>query len=104
AVKVGQVVRFDGRKTTYAASSRSSSNTRARKPPPPPPPPSVTRKKQNRHDEGPPDQEKVETRRARLAGPDRDAMRSVVGALCEELVRIKDSLELFVRSERGQTS
>ncbi|MGV5397208.1 peptidoglycan DD-metalloendopeptidase family protein [Pseudomonas aeruginosa] len=37
AVKVGQVVRFDGRKSTYVASSRSSSNTRARKPPPPPP-------------------------------------------------------------------
>ena len=36
AVKVGQVVRFDGRKSTYVASSRSSSS-RARKPPPPPP-------------------------------------------------------------------
>ena len=37
AVKVGQVVRFDGRKSTYVASSRSSSSSRARKPPPPPP-------------------------------------------------------------------
>ena len=35
AVKVGQVVRFDGRKSTYVASSRSSSSSRARKPPPP---------------------------------------------------------------------
>src|SRR5690606_38493100 len=44
--------------------------------------------------------DQVDEERARLAGPDRDAMRSVVGALCEELVRIKDSLDLFVRSDR----
>ena len=37
-------------------------------------------------------------------GPDRDAMRSVVTALCEELVRIKDSLDLYVRSDRQQSS
>lgn len=43
----------------------------------------------------------VDEERARLAGPDRDAMRSVVGALCEELVRVKDSLDLFVRSDRS---
>ena len=35
-----------------------------------------------------------------LVGPDRSAIRSVVAALCEELVRIKDSLDLFVRSDR----
>lgn len=35
-----------------------------------------------------------------LVGPDRGAIRSVVAALCEELVRIKDSLDLFVRSDR----
>lgn len=46
----------------------------------------------------------MDAERARLAGPDRDAMRSVVGALCEELVRIKDSLDLFVRSDRGHPS
>uniref|UniRef100_UPI00066CA6C5 Hpt domain-containing protein n=1 Tax=Pseudomonas aeruginosa TaxID=287 RepID=UPI00066CA6C5 len=51
-----------------------------------------------------PDHETVDAERARLAGPDRDAMRSVVGALCEELVRIKDSLDLFVRSDRGHPS
>ena len=28
-------------------------------------------------------------------------MRSVVTALCEELVRVKDSLDLFVRSDRS---
>ncbi|WP_447744810.1 Hpt domain-containing protein [Pseudomonas nicosulfuronedens] len=46
----------------------------------------------------------VDEERARLAGPDRDAMRSVVGALCEELVRVKDSLDLFVRSDRSAFS
>ncbi|MCY1270916.1 Sensor histidine kinase RcsC [compost metagenome] len=46
----------------------------------------------------------VAEERARLSGPDRDAMRSVVGALCEELVRVKDSLDLFVRSERRLAS
>ncbi|GAB3372181.1 hybrid sensor histidine kinase/response regulator [Azotobacter armeniacus] len=44
----------------------------------------------------------VDEERVRLAGPDRDAMRSVVAALCEELVRVKDSLDLFVRSDRRQ--
>lgn len=38
--------------------------------------------------------------RGQLVGPDRGAIRSVVAALCEELVRIKDSLDLFVRSDR----
>ena len=49
-----------------------------------------------------PDTATVDEERAILAGPDRDAMRSVVGALCEELVRVKDSLDLFVRSDRAQ--
>ncbi|OLU24042.1 Hpt domain-containing protein [Pseudomonas sp. PA27(2017)] len=52
-------------------------------------------------DEALPDDGVVDEERARLAGPDRDAMRSVVGALCEELVRVKDSLDLFVRSDRA---
>ena len=51
-----------------------------------------------------PDSGTVDEERARLAGPDRDAMRSVVGALCEELVRVKDSLDLFVRSDRKQVT
>ncbi|ETK24597.1 Hpt domain-containing protein [Pseudomonas sp. FH1] len=41
---------------------------------------------------------------ARLAGPDRNAMGSVLGALCEELVRVKERLDLFVRSDRQHTS
>ncbi|MCQ4272591.1 Hpt domain-containing protein, partial [Pseudomonas kuykendallii] len=53
-----------------------------------------------RLDDALPDSELVDEERARLAGPDRDAMRSVVAALCEELVRVKDSLDLFVRSDR----
>ena len=36
----------------------------------------------------------------RLVGPDRGAIRSVVAALREELVRVKDSLDLFVRGDR----
>lgn len=57
-------------------------------------------KEQYRLDEALPDTEVVDEERARLAGPDRDAMRSVVTALCEELVRVKDSLDIFVRSDR----
>ncbi|MGA6098131.1 Hpt domain-containing protein, partial [Stutzerimonas marianensis] len=51
-------------------------------------------------DEALPDSSVVDEERAQLAGPDRSAMRSVVAALCEELVRVKDSLDLFVRSDR----
>ena len=51
-------------------------------------------------DEALPDSDVVDEERAQLAGPDRGAMRSVVAALCEELVRVKDSLDLFVRSDR----
>jgi len=34
------------------------------------------------------------------AGSDRDALRSVVAALCEDLMRVKERLDLFVRSDR----
>ncbi|MDD0845184.1 Hpt domain-containing protein [Pseudomonas sp. Gutcm_11s] len=61
-------------------------------------------KDQYRLDDALPDSGVVDEERARLAGPDRDAMRSVVGALCEELVRVKDSLDLFVRSDRKQVA
>src|SRR3990167_7043025 len=61
-------------------------------------------KEQFRLDDALPDTDIVDEERARLAGPDRDAMRSVVGALCEELVRVKDSLDLFVRSDRNQVA
>ncbi len=58
-------------------------------------------KERYRLDDALPDTSVVDEERARLAGPDRDAMRSVVTALCEELVRVKDSLDLFVRSDRS---
>ena len=61
-------------------------------------------KEQYKLDDALPDQGLVRVEQARLAGPDRDAMRSVVTALCEELVRVKDSLDLFVRSNRQKPS
>jgi len=54
-------------------------------------------------DDALPDSAMVDEERARLAGPDRDAMRSVLAALCEELVRVKERLDLFVRSDRQHT-
>ncbi|MGY4491155.1 Hpt domain-containing protein [Pseudomonas sp. TE3610] len=39
---------------------------------------------------------------AHLVVPDPDALRSVVSALCEELVRVKEQLDQFVRSDRQQ--
>lgn len=55
-------------------------------------------------DDALPDSAMVDEERARLVGPDRDAMRSVLAALCEELVRVKERLDLFVRSDRQHTS
>ena len=55
-------------------------------------------------DDALPDNALLDAERARLAGPDRDAMRSVLAALCEELVRVKERLDLFVRSDRQHAS
>lgn len=55
-------------------------------------------------DDALPDSAMVDEERVRLAGPDRDAMRSVLAALCEELVRVKERLDLFVRSDRQHIS
>ncbi|PMY60194.1 MULTISPECIES: Hpt domain-containing protein [Pseudomonas] len=55
-------------------------------------------------DDALPDNALVDQERARMAGPDRDAMRSVLAALCEELVRVKERLDLFVRSDRQHAS
>jgi len=41
----------------------------------------------------------VKSEQQRLSGPDRGAIESVVEALNEELARVKDQLDLFVRSE-----
>ena len=62
----------------------------------------ATLKAHYRLDEALPDAELVGFERSRIVGPDREAMRSVVTALCEELVQIKDNLDLFVRSDRGE--
>ena len=40
---------------------------------------------------------------SRLVGPDRSAMQSVVEALGEELLLVKDQLDLFVRGDRART-
>lgn len=63
-------------------------------------PPMLLLKEQYGLAEALPDSAVVDEERARLAGPDRDAMRSVVVALCEELVRVKERLDVFVRSDR----
>jgi len=63
-----------------------------------------TMKDRYRLDDALPDSAMVDEERARLAGPDRDAMRSVLAALCEELVRVKERLDLFVRSDRQHAS
>ena len=44
----------------------------------------------------------VNEERARMSGPDREAMKSVVDALCEELARVKDALDLFVRKSDAE--
>lgn len=64
----------------------------------------LTMKERYSLDDALPDSAMVDEERARLAGPDRDAMRSVLAALCEELVRVKERLDLFVRSDRQHTS
>ncbi|QBM18766.1 hypothetical protein MARI_29090 [Marinobacter sp. JH2] len=46
-----------------------------------------------------PSDDDVSEARTRVSGPGRDAIQSVVGALNEELGRLKDQLDLFVRAE-----
>ncbi|BAP42721.1 sensor histidine kinase/response regulator [Pseudomonas sp. StFLB209] len=42
--------------------------------------------------------------RARMTAPDRDAMRSIILAVCEGLVRAKERLDVFVRGDRQRVS
>ena len=44
-----------------------------------------------------PSEDWLTAERSQLSGPDEQAMRSVVTALCEELMRLKDMLDLHVR-------
>ncbi|ORC54600.1 hybrid sensor histidine kinase/response regulator, partial [Pseudomonas floridensis] len=55
-------------------------------------------------DDALPGNDVVNEERARMAGPDRDAMRSVIVALCEGLVRVKERLDVFVRGDREHVS
>ncbi|MDY6815936.1 MAG: Hpt domain-containing protein [Pseudomonadota bacterium] len=51
-----------------------------------------------------PSDDDVDAARTRVSGPGREAIHSVVSALNEELARLKDQLDLFVRSELRQNS
>ncbi|NBF05440.1 response regulator [Pseudomonas sp. Fl5BN2] len=64
----------------------------------------LTMKERYGLDDALPDSAVVDEERARMAGPDRDAMRSVLAALCDGLVRVKERLDLFVRSDRQHAS
>ncbi|MGO1500427.1 MAG: Hpt domain-containing protein [Marinobacter sp.] len=51
-----------------------------------------------------PSEDDVDAARTRVSGPGREAIHSVVSALNEELAKLKDQLDLFVRSELRQNS
>lgn len=51
-----------------------------------------------------PSEDDVDAARNRVSGPGREAIHSVVSALNEELAKLKDQLDLFVRSELRQNS
>lgn len=55
-------------------------------------------------DDALPGSEVVDQERAHMAGPDRDAMRSVIMAVCAGLVRAKERLDVFVRGDRQHVS
>lgn len=50
-----------------------------------------------------PSSEEIETQRQILSGPDRETVGNVASALLEELARLKDSLDLMVRSKVTET-
>ncbi|SFL89385.1 Hpt domain-containing protein [Marinobacter zhejiangensis] len=50
-------------------------------------------------DEALPSEDDVSEARSRVSGPGREAIHSVVSALNEELAKLKDQLDLFVRAE-----
>ena len=53
-------------------------------------------------DQALPSDDDVDAAKSRVSGPGRDAIHSVVSALNEELAKLKDQLDLFVRSELRQ--
>ena len=61
-------------------------------------PETVAMKERFKLDEALLDEETVNREREKLSGPDREAMGSVVKALSDELMSVKDALDLFVRN------
>nr|WP_297403473.1 Hpt domain-containing protein [uncultured Marinobacter sp.] len=55
-------------------------------------------------DQALPSDDDVDAARTRVSGPGREAIHSVVNALNEELAKLKDYLDLFVRSELRQNN
>lgn len=55
-------------------------------------------------DQALPSDDDVDAARTRVSGPGREAIHSVVSALNEELAKLKDYLDLFVRAELRQNS
>ncbi|WP_286221120.1 Hpt domain-containing protein [Marinobacter apostichopi] len=55
-------------------------------------------------DQALPSEDDVDAARSRVSGPGREAIHSVVSALNEELTKLKDQLDLFVRAEQRQNS
>ncbi|MBW0147914.1 Hpt domain-containing protein [Marinobacter arenosus] len=53
-------------------------------------------------DQALPSEDDVDAARTRVSGPGREAIHSVVSALNEELAKLKDQLDLFVRAELRQ--
>lgn len=51
-----------------------------------------------------PSDELISSERAKMSGPDQAAMASVVGALSEEINKVKDALEAFVHNEEQDGS
>ncbi|MEX2474132.1 Hpt domain-containing protein [Marinobacter sp.] len=55
-------------------------------------------------DQALPSEDDVDAARSRVSGPGREAIHSVVNALNEELAKLKDQLDLFVRAELRQNA
>lgn len=55
-------------------------------------------------DQALPSEDDVDAARNRVSGPGREAIHSVVSALNEELTKLKDQLDLFVRAEYRQNN
>ncbi|MEO9524545.1 Hpt domain-containing protein [Marinobacter alexandrii] len=55
-------------------------------------------------DQALPSDNDVDAARSRVSGPGREAIHSVVSALNEELTKLKDQLDLFVRAEQRQNT